>query len=169
LTKYLQMEAKDKKGIENTSTPVYKHAFVPGQPNFCDCGLYLLHFVETFMSDPEGYCKHICRTTKSSTSEERNQAWNGDSVPAMREGMTKRILEESEVWKEAKIRRESEKKEAGDSKTAGGREAAAEESDDMIIVDDVIAEKPPVAKKAPRKKKSVLVKAPVEQKAMRMR
>ena len=26
---------------------------VPHQPNFCDCGIYLLHFAKTFMKDPQ--------------------------------------------------------------------------------------------------------------------
>ena len=26
---------------------------VPDQPNFCDCGIYLLHFARTFMKDPK--------------------------------------------------------------------------------------------------------------------
>ncbi len=25
------------------------------QPNFCDCGVYLLHFAQTFLSDPAKY------------------------------------------------------------------------------------------------------------------
>ncbi|KAA1479128.1 cysteine proteinase [Dentipellis sp. KUC8613] len=30
---------------------------VPRQPNTYDCGVYLLHFVKTFMRDPEGACR----------------------------------------------------------------------------------------------------------------
>lgn len=26
---------------------------VPHQPNYCDCGIYLLHFAKTFMKDPQ--------------------------------------------------------------------------------------------------------------------
>ncbi|KAF8916981.1 hypothetical protein CPB85DRAFT_231712 [Mucidula mucida] len=55
LTAYLCMEAQDKLQMANTSKAVGKTASVPVQPNFCDCGLYLIHFVETFMSDPEHY------------------------------------------------------------------------------------------------------------------
>ena len=28
---------------------------VPTQPNFCDCGVYLLHLAQTFMKDPQHY------------------------------------------------------------------------------------------------------------------
>ena len=32
---------------------------VPQQPNFCDCGLYILHFVEQFLSDPANMTRYI--------------------------------------------------------------------------------------------------------------
>ncbi|KAI0647693.1 Ulp1 protease family, C-terminal catalytic domain-containing protein [Trametes meyenii] len=55
LGKYLQREAVDKKNhsLEETSIATYKYAKVPLQKNFCDCGLYVLYFVKTFMEDPE--------------------------------------------------------------------------------------------------------------------
>lgn len=77
LTAYLQMEARDKKNVENTgivqskSAPVGSQSFfsdtsfsesflqVPAQPNFCDCGIYLLHLAQTFMSDPVHYRRMI--------------------------------------------------------------------------------------------------------------
>lgn len=62
------MEAKDKKGIEETTKPGQKTALVsweiynagrvltflqvPFQPNYCDCGIYVLHFAKKFMEDP---------------------------------------------------------------------------------------------------------------------
>lgn len=45
-----------------TFTPApdnYLYIQVPVQPNFCDCGIYLLHFAQTFMSDPDNYCSTI--------------------------------------------------------------------------------------------------------------
>ena len=32
---------------------------VPIQPNTYDCGVYLLHFAKTFMTDPKKYAKMI--------------------------------------------------------------------------------------------------------------
>ncbi|TBU61831.1 hypothetical protein BD310DRAFT_766107, partial [Dichomitus squalens] len=75
LAKYLRFEAVDKKGLqlEETRLAVVKHAKVdlfpffhqatipcadvflvqsPLQTNFCDCGLFVLAFVEVFMDDP---------------------------------------------------------------------------------------------------------------------
>jgi Ulp1 family protease len=73
LSEYLKMEALDKKKIVITgkvgskSVPVCSQAIfsatsffdsflqVPAQPNFCDCGIYLLHLAQTFMSNPVHY------------------------------------------------------------------------------------------------------------------
>ena len=34
-------------------------AAVPRQPNFSDCGIYLVHFMERFFSDPDRFCELI--------------------------------------------------------------------------------------------------------------
>ncbi|KAF9649915.1 cysteine proteinase, partial [Thelephora ganbajun] len=52
LVQYLRFEATDKKGIDNPSSPEAMAAHVPTQDNYCDCGLYLLHFAKVFMEDP---------------------------------------------------------------------------------------------------------------------
>lgn len=36
-----------------------KYAKVPEQPNFCDCGVYLLQYAETFMQNPNLYIQLI--------------------------------------------------------------------------------------------------------------
>lgn len=74
LAQYLKFEAQDKKGIpmELSRQARGRTAFVsrlrqyadrflipfcqvPHQPNYCDCGIYLLHLAETFISDPLYY------------------------------------------------------------------------------------------------------------------
>ena len=71
LAQYLRFEAMDKKGIDNPSSPETMNALVstdpsqyalaacahqipqvPTQDNYCDCGLYLLHFAKVFIEDP---------------------------------------------------------------------------------------------------------------------
>lgn len=73
LGRYLLMEARDKKQLDETTLNepkgmqaivgiclfIVRFAWgsvvvqVPDQPNFCDCGIYLLHFAKTFMKDPK--------------------------------------------------------------------------------------------------------------------
>lgn len=57
LNDYLRAEAEDKKGVKDADHALTKMALPLYQPNFCDCGLYLLHFATTFLSDPEKYMK----------------------------------------------------------------------------------------------------------------
>ncbi|GAA5931208.1 hypothetical protein JCM1841_003488 [Sporobolomyces salmonicolor] len=61
LKKYLDMEAKKKLGKTHTASHLVKGASVkvPIQPNSCDCGLYLLHFVEKFLANPDWMLDYI--------------------------------------------------------------------------------------------------------------
>ncbi|KAI5119191.1 hypothetical protein M0805_004446 [Coniferiporia weirii] len=133
LNQYLRAEAKDKKDNDNPSDAFTKTALVPAQPNFCDCGLYLLHFAKTFMSDPEKYKSVVC-STKKSAAKERDALWLGDKVVTMREDLKARILEESETWKKLKAERELEGKDAGEGV---GPTIAVDSSDDEIEVSEV--------------------------------
>ena len=54
LNNYLYHEAMDKEKL----MPKFRripgvHAKVPEQPNHCDCGIYMLHYLETFLSKPQ--------------------------------------------------------------------------------------------------------------------
>lgn len=76
LAKYLAAEAKDKldvrakqrnrpasKGVIVCSLPLPVRdsdlAQVPTQPNYCDCGLYLIHFAEMFTENTALYVEAI--------------------------------------------------------------------------------------------------------------
>ncbi|KAI7853117.1 hypothetical protein BDC45DRAFT_156364 [Circinella umbellata] len=53
--KYLNSAAHDRLGIDPKQfiKPVYVQANVPLQPNAYDCGIYVLHFIEMFLQQPE--------------------------------------------------------------------------------------------------------------------
>ncbi|KAJ2162711.1 hypothetical protein GGF46_000436 [Coemansia sp. RSA 552] len=53
---YIRAEANSRHGVE-LSAPlrVGKYAKVPLQNNFCDCGVYLLHYIEEFLRDPVSF------------------------------------------------------------------------------------------------------------------
>lgn len=77
LAAYLALEAKDKKHLEESRAAISKSALVsayargrrkrtyispaqvPIQPNYCDCGVYVLHFVRVFIGNPETYTQLI--------------------------------------------------------------------------------------------------------------
>ena len=63
LKDYLSQEAQSKKGVE-IDTSLIKgmkagHRHIPLQPNFSDCGLYLLAYLEKFVQDPDSFVKKL--------------------------------------------------------------------------------------------------------------
>jgi Ulp1 family protease len=63
LREYLFAEAKSKRGIEINKSLVKGMTAkeIPQQPNFSDCGLYLLAYVEKFVQDPDLFCRKLLR------------------------------------------------------------------------------------------------------------
>ncbi|KAG6833437.1 hypothetical protein H0H87_006803 [Tephrocybe sp. NHM501043] len=137
LGRYLKKEAQDKLKKEDTSNSVGRQAQVPVQPNFCDCGLYLLHFAQTFISDPIRYFHAIMTQTKGTTNATRVEVWKGDLTGDMRERLRGDILELSAKWKSWK--EEAKRKEA----TEGPSIEVLEPSDDDI---DIVETTPPPVK-----------------------
>ncbi|KAJ7700278.1 hypothetical protein B0H14DRAFT_3034190 [Mycena olivaceomarginata] len=159
LGQYLQLEAREKKGIplEESRKSFGKQAQVPHQPNFCDCGIYLLHLAQTFMSDPDHYYKLINkRKGSTSSSSERQIEWRDDRTKLLRQSLTERIEELSLEWQ--KDRAEKELK-----KTL--EESVPESSDDDI---DIVDTTPAPAHTVPPKQRKQMGKAMLG-KAMRMR
>ncbi|KAF9497731.1 cysteine proteinase [Pleurotus eryngii] len=103
LNTYLKLEAKDKKDYDLTSEGVGMQALVPYQPNHCDCGVYLLHFAQTFMKDPGTYCNTIKRRRGAGYDLRQRQIdWDDTSVGDYREKLAARIKELSVIWKRDK-------------------------------------------------------------------
>jgi Ulp1 family protease len=56
LATFLRREAEERKDIKvNTDRMLNVTGRVPAQPNFCDCGIYVLHYVESLLKDPDHY------------------------------------------------------------------------------------------------------------------
>ncbi|KAG6841694.1 hypothetical protein C0991_007964 [Blastosporella zonata] len=143
LTRYLKQEAQDKRKQQYTSTALGRQAQVPVQPNFCDCGLYLLHFAETFISDPVHYSHVILTRTKATSNAIRLEDWKGERTGDMRERLRGDIDELSVVWKAAK--EEEKRKEAAE----GPSIEVIESSDDEV---DILETTPaPMSVKATKK------------------
>jgi Ulp1 family protease len=84
---------------------------VPQQPNFFDCGAYVLHFAKTFFSDAEAYTTHIqvifeafpllafhsAHLLQSQLSNKKmNAVWRARHISSVREGLRKFIQETAE-------------------------------------------------------------------------
>ncbi|GAA6013838.1 hypothetical protein JCM11491_000441 [Sporobolomyces phaffii] len=71
LKKYLDMEARKKQHrMDWTAARAVQGVAVsvPRQPNFCDCGLYILHYVEKFLADPAKMTEYIVSRTPSASN-----------------------------------------------------------------------------------------------------
>ncbi|GJE88369.1 hypothetical protein PsYK624_044520 [Phanerochaete sordida] len=158
LALYLQLEAQDKKGLDpvNTTPPGKKTALVPAQPNFCDCGVYLIHFVRAFMKEPQKATEIILnKKPKDYSSKEREQDWDAEAVMNYRNELLATAESLSDLWKQEKaVREEQKRKEAEAAPSGATSEAAAEESDDEIIVGEIITKPKPVNNRAKGKAKA---------------
>ncbi|EAW24317.1 putative Ulp1 protease [Aspergillus fischeri NRRL 181] len=63
LRNYLREEAQSKRGVEIDTTLIkgMKAQEIPLQPNYSDCGLYLLAYVEKFVQDPDTFVTKLLR------------------------------------------------------------------------------------------------------------
>lgn len=107
---------------------------VPCQPNYCDCGVYLIHFVQAFMKDPvrqsEGILVRTRRPSRRSVPHgvwqnkkvknyplhERQRDWDADAVESLRERLLGRFVELSDKWKEQKTREQDKEGTKGKDK-----------------------------------------------------
>ncbi|KAJ3537073.1 hypothetical protein NMY22_g5752 [Coprinellus aureogranulatus] len=128
LAKYLELEAKDKKNARLTANIQLKQVNVPTQPNFCDCGLYLLHLAETFISDAERLLRKDFETTSRTPHSEKQELWQDSRVPVLREKLLKRIESLSREWKESSSSSSKVKEDA-----VAGTEGDASDSDVDIV------------------------------------
>ncbi|KAF7365017.1 hypothetical protein MVEN_00372800 [Mycena venus] len=138
LGSYLQFEARERKGLslDMSRKPIGKQAHVPHQPNFCDCGIYLLHLAQTFISDPEHYFNLITKKRKGRTpnSLDRQLQWKDDQTKTLRQSLADRITELSEEWKKNRAaQKELKKKE----------DSVPESSDDEVDIVETTPAPPP--------------------------
>ncbi|CCM02457.1 uncharacterized protein FIBRA_04556 [Fibroporia radiculosa] len=136
LSRYLQLEAKDKKGI-NASEAKWKNALVPSQPNYCDCGVYVLHFVRQFLRAPDTYSNIILSlTSKNYPARDRKTHWKDSSVKGLREDIRGRILQLSETWKSDRGTKVGEKETAKANEVGGATSMKHGDSDDVVVIQD---------------------------------
>ncbi|KAG5439482.1 hypothetical protein PCANB_002056 [Pneumocystis canis] len=86
LRDYLYEEAKDKRDLElNKADIVGIHAKVPQQSNYCDCGVFLLHYVEQFLNDPDKVLPFILdHHNKTSISSDMKDLWGQEKISSLR-------------------------------------------------------------------------------------
>jgi hypothetical protein len=92
LESYLKQEAQHR-GLRLRSNAKVNHinAIVPQQPNTCDCGVYLLHFVERILTEPEGLLQVISQRNERD-AKNMMRALFGEGDPWQSSEMTNKRL-----------------------------------------------------------------------------
>ncbi|KAL2845995.1 hypothetical protein BJX68DRAFT_128748 [Aspergillus pseudodeflectus] len=100
LKDYLYAEAKSKRGTEINKTLIkgMKAREVPQQPNYSDCGLYLLAYIEKFVQDPDQFVKKLLR--KEMRSEDWPKLRSNLLRSRLREFMEKLYSEQEKLTKD---------------------------------------------------------------------
>ncbi|KAI9315072.1 hypothetical protein BX666DRAFT_1959147 [Dichotomocladium elegans] len=87
IQKYLKSAAKDRRNIDESDfrLPRIYHANVPIQGNAFDCGVYLLHFAQICMADPDRFEQLLLANHLD------NSAWRANAVQGLRSTIAKTI------------------------------------------------------------------------------
>ena len=91
LRDYLRLEARDKGHVrpdvdlKRLGDPLHVDVRVPDQPNFSDCGIYLLHYFDRFFSDPVLFTEiSLAARRNSKTEVPIHGAWRSEEVTSKR-------------------------------------------------------------------------------------
>ncbi|KAG8936385.1 hypothetical protein FRC02_002609 [Tulasnella sp. 418] len=100
LKNWLKSEAEDKKGFDKTGLreAAGSNCQALYQPNSVDCGVYLLHFAETFIKDPPKFVEAF-NTKSLKEHAKRAIFWEKDQLDTKREDLKNLILQLSQDWK----------------------------------------------------------------------
>lgn len=100
LRDYLRLEARDKHHVDadmdlkRLGDPVHVDVRVPDQPNFSDCGVYLLHYFDRFFSDPDKFFEiSIASKRGSSVDSSVHADWRSEDVTTKRAWWTSVIAD----------------------------------------------------------------------------
>ncbi|KAK6523865.1 hypothetical protein TWF281_001831 [Arthrobotrys megalospora] len=142
---YLISEAKEKKGItlgldDFTGLSPRK---LPGQDNFSDCGVFMLHYIEKWLSDPT-LIKDKLYARDFGTEEDARQLWRISEVTGKRKRMWQLYVKLNEEY-EKFLRKEpfTEFPEIDDTSIPIIQDPNGDVGDAMII--DLPPSSPPVA------------------------
>lgn len=106
LKRYLlaEFEHKRKKVIEEPTQPVgMKATNIPEQNNFCDCGVYLLGYIQEFVKDPDLFVQTLLRRERPD--------WDFD--PSSLRGLWRdTIICEQKLYQEHQLKAEQRRREA---------------------------------------------------------
>ncbi|KAG8919006.1 hypothetical protein FRC01_001528, partial [Tulasnella sp. 417] len=100
LREWLFLEAQDKRKEEiPKSANNGKYVKVPYQPNHVDCGVYLLHFAETFIAKADQIISLTLNTRKMDDASLRDSIFDKEVLKKKRAMFKDRVIELANAWK----------------------------------------------------------------------
>lgn len=102
LRDYLRLEARDKQrvppdtDVRRLGDAVHVDVHVATQPNFCDCGLYLLHNFQCFFSDPQVYLRAALASRRAAAQPD--DVWRAGDMAQYRRHWQSLIRDLSATW-----------------------------------------------------------------------
>ncbi|CAN6660030.1 hypothetical protein TRVA0_032S00386 [Trichomonascus vanleenenianus] len=94
LKEYIVNEAREKKGIEITRDMIFGfNPYSPQQPNYCDCGVYIVHYLQRFLRLPERFAQLMIDFRNPKAKEELKLLWREDRLGNKRGKLRDWILE----------------------------------------------------------------------------
>lgn len=105
LRDYLRLEARDKGHVrpdvdlKRLGDPLHVDVRVPDQPNFSDCGIYLLHYFDRFFSDPVRFTEISLAARRNSRTEVPvHDEWRSEEVTTKRAWWASIITDLAKDW-----------------------------------------------------------------------
>ena len=92
LREYIASEAKDRRNIIiDKSLILAKIGVTPQQNNYCDCGVYLIHYAERFLTVPEAFLKLLVDPSEEG-KQKLMKLWQSGNVSKKRELLRETLI-----------------------------------------------------------------------------
>ncbi|KAG9004608.1 hypothetical protein FRB90_010826 [Tulasnella sp. 427] len=102
LREWLSLEARDKRNAQIPKiTNNGKYVKVPYQPNHVDCGVYLLHFAETFVAKADEIVSLTLNSKKMDDASLRDRIFDKETLKKKRAVLKTRVMELAKARAEA--------------------------------------------------------------------
>ncbi|KAL7418613.1 hypothetical protein Q5752_007071 [Cryptotrichosporon argae] len=131
LNRWLHFEARAKKGVTHElRDAIYLEAKVPQQTNFCDCGLFLVHYAKCLLADAERVLEFVGRPAPYTSDQPAHNEWQEERNKVWRASDTNNLRREwlEEVDLKTAAYRSSKEDQARHVGTAGSHDAETADS-----------------------------------------
>ncbi|GAO19523.1 hypothetical protein UVI_02040620 [Ustilaginoidea virens] len=149
LKDYLIAEASDKKGVTLAAPPSGMMAKkIPEQDNYCDCGVYVLGYMEEFLKDPAGTVRKLLQREPS--------GW--DIRPPWLRNEVRELLFKLQQEQQSRLDKEAAEKRQASAKRGADKTPTKPETSPIPARDSVTGKPAPISQLADTGEKELLDK-----------